>query len=380
MADRSIYLDYASATPVDPEVFLAMKPYFREQFFNPSSLYAAGREVRKDLDVARSLVAQSIGAHDDEIIFTSGGTEADNLALMGVVQASQREHKHIIVSAIEHPALLNTAKELALRGVQVDFVPVSDLGEVDLKALEQLISANTVLVSVMFANNEVGTLQPMREIAKLCNRQHVLFHTDASQALGLELIDVNDIHVDLLTLNSGKIYGPKGAGALYVRRGITLQAQLFGGAQERGFRPGTENVPAYIGFAKACNLAVQHLKTEKPRLLALRDRLIRGLLAMPGVSLNGHPTARLANNVHVTFSGIEGDALLLFLDEAGIMASAGSACKATSVLPSHVLLAMGKTEQGAKSSLRFSLGRFTQEQDIDYLLEVLPGMVAKLKM
>ncbi len=379
MSKPHIFLDYASATPVDPAVMTAMEPYFGDQFYNPSSLYAGARMVRQAIDDARSAIAISIGAHADEIIFTSGGTEADNLALLGVVAASNKSPKHIIVSKIEHQAILSTASALEKMGVKVSCAPVNEQGLIDLAVLESLITADTILISVMFANNEIGVIQPIKEIAKLARRHNVLLHTDASQAFGLLPIDVTDIHVDLLTINSGKVYGPKGAGALFVKRGTVIQALEYGGSQEKGLRPGTENVAAIVGFAKACELVLELQKEESERLTILRDRLITGLLLLPGTRLNGHPTNRLANNVNVVFSAIEGDALLLFLDEAGIMVSAGSACKATDVSPSHVLVALGRTDLEAKSSLRFSLGRGTNPADIDYVLEVLPGIVEQLR-
>ncbi len=379
MSKSRIFLDYASATPVDPIVVATMAPYLSDCFYNPSSLYAGARAVRQAIDAARTTIATSIGAHADEIIFTSGGTEADNLALLGVVAASTKSSMHIIVSKIEHQAILNTASAMEKKGVKVSYAPVNEQGLVDLKALDSLITADTILISVMLANNEIGVVQPIKEIAKLARRHNVLLHTDASQALGLLPIDVNDLHVDLLTINSGKVYGPKGAGALFVRRGTAINGLEHGGSQEKGLRPGTENVAAIIGFAKACELVLEFQKEESARLAFLRDKLISGLLLMPGTQLNGHATLRLANNVNVVFSGVEGDALLLFLDEAGIMASAGSACKATDVSPSHVLLALGRTELEAKSSLRFSLGRGTKTADIDYVLEVLPSMVERLR-
>lgn len=379
MSKPRIFLDYASATPVDPAVIAAMEPYLGDYFYNPSSLYAGARAVRDAIDLARCTIATSIGAHADEVIFTSGGTEADNLALLGVVGASNKSSKHIIVSQIEHQAILSTAVALEKMGVRVSYAPVDDQGLIDLKMLASLVTADTILISVMLANNEIGVIQPMKEIAKVARRYNVLLHTDASQAFGLLPIDVVDLHVDLLTINSGKVYGPKGAGALFVKRGIVIQAVEHGGSQERGLRPGTENVAAIVGFAKACELVQISQEEESARLTTLRDKLIKGLLLLPGTKLNGHPTNRLANNINVAFSAIEGDAVLLFLDEAGIMVSAGSACKATDVSPSHVLVALGRTDSEAKSSLRFSLGRGTTVTDIDYVLEVLPSIVEQLR-
>lgn len=379
MLKPRVFLDYASATPVDPAVMTAMEPYFSDQFYNPSSLYARARIVRQALDNARLTIATSIGAHADEIIFTSGGTEADNLALLGVVAASNRSSKHIIVSKIEHQAILNTVSALEKMGVKVSYAPVNEQGLIELAVLESLITADTILISVMLANNEIGVIQPIKEIAKLARRHKVLLHTDASQAFGLLPVDVSDIHVDLLTINSGKVYGPKGAGALFVKRGTLLQSLAHGGSQEKGIRPGTENVPAIVGFAKACELVSELQKEESRRLTILRDRLIAGLLLLSGTKLNGHPTRRLANNANVVFTAIEGDALLLFLDEAGIMVSAGSACKAADVTASHVLVALGRTDLEAKSSLRFSLGRGTKLADIDYVLEVLPSILERLR-
>lgn len=379
MNSRQVFLDYASATPVAAEVLQAMLPFFTDTFYNPSSLYHQARSIRHVLDRSREQVAMSIGAHSDEVVFTSGGTEADNLALFGVIRAHGNNQKHIIVSAIEHQAILHAAHELELLGVTVSILPVDELGIVDLKKLASLITKDTILISVMLANNEIGVIQPLKEIAKLAHAHKALVHTDASQAFGLIPISVELLHVDLLTINSGKIYGPKGAGALYIKRKTFLQPQLFGGAQEKSLRPGTENVAAIVGFAKACELVVASLASEPERLKQLRDRLMIGILKISGTKLHGHREYRLANNLNIGFKGVEGDALLLFLDEAGIMVSAGSACKATDVSPSHVLLALGLNEKEAKSSLRFSLGRGTSEADIDYVLEVLPSIVERLR-
>lgn len=379
MMSRSVFLDYASATPIAAEVLQAMQPFMSEQFYNPSSLYHQARSIRAVIDQSREVVAGCIGAHADEIVFTAGGTEADNLALIGAVEADIRKDKHIIVSAIEHQAILHAAQELERHGVRVSILPVNSCGIVDLEHLKKIITPDTVLISVMLANNEIGVIQPLKEIAKLAHAHGALVHTDASQAFGLLPISVSQLHVDLLTINSGKIYGPKGAGALYVKRKTLLHPQLFGGAQEKSLRPGTENTPAIVGFAKACELVVKTLKHEPIRLGGLRDQLIAGLLAIEGTRLNGDSAQRLVNNVNVSFARVEGDALLLFLDEAGIMVSAGSACKATDVSPSHVLMALGLNESEAKSSLRFSLGRGTTKDDIDYVLDVLPSIVARLR-
>ncbi len=379
MTHHQIFLDYASATPVAPEVLRTMQPFFTDNFYNPSSLYHQARSIRDVIDSCRDRVAMSIGAHSDEIVFTTGGTEADNLALFGVMNAHTNKQKHIIVSAIEHQAILNTAQELERLGVRISILPVDQSGIVDLKRLASLITNDTVLVSVMLANNEIGVIQPLKEIAKLAHAHGSMLHTDASQAFGLMPISVALLHVDLLTINSGKIYGPKGAGALYIKRKTVLHPQIFGGAQERSLRPGTENVPAIVGFAKACELVIANLATEPERLKKLRDRLMAGLLKIPGTRLHGDYDCRLVNNINIGFSDVEGDALLLFLDEAGIMVSAGSACKATDVSPSHVLMALGLSAKEAKSSLRFSLGRGTTEADIDYVLEVLPSIVERLR-
>lgn len=379
MMPRSVFLDYASATPVDPQVMQVMLPFMSNNFYNASSLYRQARAVRVVIDQSREVVATSIGAHADEIVFTSGGTEADNLAVLGVVMADTRKNKHVIVSAIEHQAILHAAKELERSGVRVSVLPVDTMGIVDLECLKSLITPDTVLISVMLANNEIGTIQPLKEIAKLAHASGALVHTDASQAMGLLPLSVNQLHVDLLTINSGKIYGPKGAGALYIKRKTALHPQLFGGSQEKNLRPGTENAAAIVGFAAASKLAVKALVQESQRLQLLRDQLIAGVLKIAGTRLNGDRDQRLVNNVNVSFSGVEGEALLLFLDEAGIMASAGSACKATDVSPSHVLMALGLSELEAKSSLRFTLGRGTAKDDIDYVLDVLPRIVEHLR-
>ncbi|MBP7057534.1 cysteine desulfurase [Candidatus Gracilibacteria bacterium] len=378
MAKDQIFLDYASATPVDPQVLAVMMPYFGDRFFNPSSLYAAARDVKADLHLARLVVADLIQAHVDEIVFVSSGTEADNLALRGICQSAQRG-KHLIVSAIEHQAILATAQDLERQGWSVTYLPVNDQGIVELSTLKQALRPDTVLVSIMLANNEIGTIQPLREIAKLVHAHGALVHTDATQALSMLPVSIRQLGVDLMTITSAKIYGPKGAAALYVRRGIKLHSALTGGFQEGGLRAGTENMPAIVGFAEACRLLMVGREQQMMRIEMLRDQLLAGVLEIPHTKLNGSAANRLVNNLNVTFEGFEGDMLLMFLDELGIQVSSGSACTAMSVSPSHVLVALGRSAVEAKSSVRFTLGWPTTAEEIEYVLSKLPDLVAKLR-
>ncbi len=374
-----IYLDYAATTPAHPEVVKAMLPYFTEIFGNPSSIYACGQEAKGAVEEARSKVARLIGARDEEIVFASGGTEADNFAIKGTAYANESKGNHIIASAIEHHAVLETCKFLQKRGYSITYLPVDKYGMVDPGTVKKSITAKTILISVMHANNEVGTIEPLAEISKVAREAGVYFHTDAVQTTGHIPVNVNDLGVDLLAISAHKLYGPKGVGALYIRKGTKLVSFQHGGEQERRRRAGTENVAGLVGFGRAAELAEQEMGDEAIRLTGLRDKLIKGLLQMEYTHLNGHPTKRLPNNANISIEFIEGESMCLNLDLQGICTSTGSACSSSSLEPSHVLLAMGFPAEQAHGSLRFTLGKWTTEKEIDRVLEVLPPIVARLR-
>ncbi|HZU08157.1 MAG TPA: cysteine desulfurase NifS [Chloroflexota bacterium] len=376
-----IYLDHAATTPVRPEVVEAMLPYFTDRYGNPSSIYGLGREARQAIDRARDTVANILGCRSAEVIFTSCGSESDNLAIKGVAFACRDRGNHIITSQVEHHAVLHTCEWLERYfGFEVTYLPVDRYGVVDLAALEAALTERTILVSVMLANNEVGTIQPIREIAELVRPRGIVLHTDAVQGGGALDLNVDALGVDLLSLSGHKFYAPKGVGVLYVRQGTPLLPQLQGGGQERNRRAGTENVPYIVGLATALQLATEELPSTTARLRALRDRLIRGVLErVPGAHLTGHPTARLPNSASFVFEGVEGEALLLALDQVGICASTGSACTSGSLEASHVLKAMGLPVDLAQGSLRLTLGRDNTEDQIDRTLEVLPGIVERVR-
>ncbi|MCK9307137.1 MAG: cysteine desulfurase NifS [Methanoculleus sp.] len=377
---RSVYMDHAATTPTRPEVVEAMLPYFSERFGNPSSLYALAREAEEAVEEARGRVAAAIGASPEEVFFTSGGTEADNWAVKGVAAANKKKGDHIVTSSIEHHAVLHTCRALEKQGYRVTYLPVDEFGRVDLAAVEEAITDRTVLVSVMAANNEIGTVQPVRAIAAVAHDHGVPFHTDAVQAIGAFPVDVNEIGADLLAISAHKFGGPKGAGALYVRRRTRVGTFMDGGAQERGRRAGTENVPGIVGLGKAIDLAVAGMARNAARLAAMRDRLIRGILeTIPATRLNGHPVERLPNNVNVAFRYVEGESILLMLDAHGVAASTGSACTSASLEPSHVLTACGLPPEHAHGSLRLTLGYANTEEDVDYVLSVLPGVIKRLR-
>ncbi|RKY58005.1 MAG: cysteine desulfurase NifS [Candidatus Latescibacterota bacterium] len=377
---RRIYLDYAATTPVHPEVVRTMLPYLTERYGNPSSIHAFGQEARTAVEDARGQVADLIGAKPEEIVFTSGGTEADNFALKGVAYALRKRGDHIITSSVEHHAVFEACKFLEKGGFKVTYLPVDRYGMVDPEAVHRAITDKTILVSVMHANNEVGTMQPIAEISKIAHERGAYFHTDAVQTAGHIPVDVEELDADLLSMSAHKLYGPKGVGALYIRKGTRIASFVHGGEQERGRRAGTENVPGIVGFGKAAEIAKRERETEARRLSELRDRLIEGLLErIEHINLNGHPTCRLPNNVHVSVEFVEGESMLLNLDLEGIAASTGSACSSGSLEPSHVLLAMGLSHELAHGSLRFTMGRWTTEEDVDRVLEVLPEVVAKLR-
>jgi cysteine desulfurase len=377
---RRIYLDHAATTPTHPEVVKAMLPYFTDAFGNPSSIYCYGQEAKGAIEEARTKVAELIGARSEEIVFTSGGTEADNFALKGAAYANEHKGNHIITTAIEHHAVLEVCKFLGKRGFKISYLPVDKHGLVAPDDVKKAITNKTILISVMHANNEVGTIEPVEEMGEIARDAGVYFHTDAVQAVGHIPVNVDKLKVDLLSISGHKFYGPKGVGALYVKKGTKLVSFMHGGEQEKRRRAGTENVPAIVGLGKAAELAGQEMGKEAEQLARLRDKLIKGLLdKIDDIRLNGHPTRRLPNNVNVSVDFVEGESLLLNLDLEGICASTGSACSSASLEPSHVLLALGLSPEQAHGSLRFTFGRENTEADTERVLEVLPGIVAKLR-
>lgn len=388
---REVYLDHAATTYLDPRVKEAMELYWEIEFGNPSSLYRAGRRAKEALDNARATVARILNCRADELIFTGGGTEAINLAIFGIARMYKDQGKHLITSKIEHHAVLHSMDALAKDGFEITYLGVDEYGLVDPDQVKIAIRPDTILVSIMYANNEIGTIEPIEEIGKVIkkireerkasgNATPIFFHTDACQAAGALDTDVQKLGVDLLAMNGSKIYGPKGVGCLYVRRGIRLKPLIYGGGQENNLRSGTENVPGIIGFAKALELAYQEKEKENARLVGLRDYLIGRLTAeISKVVLNGHPQKRLPNNVNISVLDIEGEAVLLYLDAKGVYISTGSACTSTTLDPSHVILAIGRPYEYAHGSLRFTLGKRTTREDLDYVMEVFPGIVEKLR-
>ena len=377
---RRIYLDYAATTPTHPAVVKAMLPYLTNVFGNPSTIYSYGQEARGAVEEARTKVAELIGARGEEITFTSGGTEADNFALKGIAYASEHKGDHIITTSIEHHAVVESCKFLERRGFKVTYLPVDGYGLVDPQDIKKAITDKTILISVIHANNEVGTIEPIGEIGKIAKEAGICFHTDAVQTVGHIPVNVDKLGVDLLSISAHKVYGPKGVGALYIKKGTRLVPLMHGGEQEKRHRAGTENVPAIVGLGKAVELAGQEMDKETERLTCLRDKLIKGLLErIDHIRLNGHPLKRLPNNVNVSVDFVEGESMLLNLDLEGICASTGSACSSSSLEPSHILLALGLPPEQAHSSLRFTLGRENTEEDIERVLEVLPRIVAKLR-
>ncbi len=375
-----IYLDHAATTPMDPRVLEAMLPYYRTHFGNPSSVYSVGREARKAVDAARQTVADVLHTSPQEIVFTSSGTEADNLAIKGVAEALQEKGKHMITSAIEHHAVLHSCEYMEKHGWEVTVLPVDGEGLVDPAALEAAIRPETVLVTIMYANNEVGTVEPIRELAAVAHQHNVYLHTDAVQAGGALSLDVEELGVDALSLSAHKFYGPKGTGILYIRRGVPLVPQIHGGGQERNRRSSTENVAGIVGLATALRLAEDEREEYVRRASALRDRLIEGILGtIPDSRLNGHRTQRLTNNTNVAFADVEGDSLLVKLDQQDICASSGSACTAGALEPSHVLKALHVPESMALGALRLTVGRWTTREEVEQVLELLPGIVAQLR-
>ncbi|HWR22142.1 MAG TPA: cysteine desulfurase NifS [Feifaniaceae bacterium] len=376
-----VYLDNAATTSVKREVLDAMLPYFTEYFGNPSSLHGFAREAHAGIDNARLQVARALNANPDEIVFTGCGTESDNMVLRGVAQRYAKKGRHIITTAVEHHAILHTAEALEKEyGCEVTYLPVDEYGRVTARQVEDAIRPDTILVSVMFANNEVGTIMPIAEIGAVCRAKNVLFHTDAVQAVGHVPIDVQAMHIDFLSLSAHKFHGPKGVGVLYIKKGLRLPSFLAGGGQEKNRRAGTENVAGIVGLGKAIELATRDIPGVNREILRLRDKLITGIRErIPEVKLNGHPTERLPNNVNFSIRYIEGEGMLLLLDLHGIAASSGSACTSGSLDPSHVLLAMGIPHEIAHGSLRLTLSDETTEEEIDYVLDVLPNVVQRLR-
>ena len=378
---KTTYMDYSATTYVKPEVLDAMKPFFTEKFGNPSSFYGISRETKMAIDNARAQVAKAINCDPNEVYFTGGGSEADNWAIKGIATAHMKKGNHIITTKIEHHAVLHTCEFLEKFGFEVTYLDVNEEGFVDLKQLEEAITDKTILVSIMFANNEIGTIQPIKEIGALCREKKVLFHTDAVQAVGSVPVDVKEMNIDLLSLAGHKLYGPKGIGALYIRRGIRIDNLIHGGGQERGRRAGTENIPGVVGLGKAIELATENIEENRARLTVLRDKLIDGILErIPYARLNGpRGDKRLPGNSNISFEFIEGESILLSLDFEGICASSGSACTSGSLDPSHVLLAIGLPHEKAHGSLRTTLGAASTEEDVEKLLNELPPIIERLR-
>ena len=378
--ENTVYLDYAATTYVKPEVLEEMLPYFTQKFGNPSSFYSISRENRMAIDKARAQVAKALNCDVNEVYFTGGGSEADNWAIKGIASAHKNKGKHIITTKIEHHAVLHTCQYLEKHGFEVTYLDVDDKGLVNLEELKNAITDKTILVSIMFANNEIGTIEPIKQIGEICRERKIFFHTDAVQAVGNVAIDVKDMNIDLLSLAGHKIYGPKGVGVLYIRKGIKIDNLIHGGSQERNRRAGTENIPGVVGLGKAIELATDNLEEHRNKMIALRDRLIEGLLKVPYTRLNGaEGDKRLPGNVNVCFEFVEGESILLSLDFKGICASSGSACTSGSLDPSHVLLAIGLPHEIAHGSLRLTLGEGSKEEDVDYILEVIPPIIERLR-
>lgn len=376
---RQIYLDYAATTPAHPDVVAAMKPYYSEIFGNPSSIHSFGQEAKGAVEAARERVAELIKADPGEVVFTSGGTESDNFAVKGVAFANESKGDHIITTAIEHHAVEAPCEFLKKRGFGVTILPVDGEGLVSCEDVRKAITPKTILISVMHANNEIGTIQPIEEIGRIAKEKNIYFHTDAVQTAGALPIDVNKLNVDLLSMSAHKLYGPKGVGALYIRKGTKMVPFMHGGGQEKNRRGSTENVPGIVGFGKAAELAAAEMPQRTAHLIPLRDKLIKGLSKIDHIYFNGHPEKRLPNNVSFCFEYVEGESMLLNLDMEGIAASTGSACSSATLEPSHVLLAIGRPHEIAHGSIRFTLGRLTTAEDIDYVLDVFPKIVAKLR-
>ena len=380
---KKIYMDYAATTPVDKGVLKVMIPYFTKYYGNASSIHSYGKKAFDAVEKSREQIAGLIKSDSDEIIFTAGGTESDNIAIKGVAYKNKNKKGskgfNIITSTIEHPAVLETCKHLEKQGFSVKYLPVDKYGFIDLAELDKSISKDTFLITIMFANNEIGTIEPMQDIGKIAKSHNILLHTDAVQAVGKVPIDVNKLKIDLLSISSHKIYGPKGVGALFIRKGINLQTIAHGGGQEKGFRSSTHNSPGIVGLGKACELGRIRLEKDVAHMKKLRNLLIKEILKIEQCYLNGHPEKRLANNAHFRFTAVEGESLNLMLDKKGIAAATGSACSSKKLQASHVLLAIGLDPAEAHGSLRFSLGRMSTKEEVDYVANELPGIVKKLR-
>lgn len=377
---KNIYLDHAATCPTDPEVLEAMQPYFTEHFGNPSSIYSISRTTRNAIETARAILAKAIGAAPEEIVFTSGGSESDNFSVKGVAHALREKGRHIITSQIEHHAVLYTCKYLEKNGYTVTYLPVDHDGIIRIEELEKAIRPDTILITIMHANNEIGSIQPIREIGEIAKKHKIVFHTDAVQTFGHIPVDVNELNADLLSISGHKFYGPKGVGALYIRKGTKITPLIHGGDQERRRRASTENVPGIVGLGKAVEIARDVMTGELQRQARLRDEFIQKILTtIPDSRLNGAPLQRLPNNINISFKGIEGESILLNLDMYGIAASTGSACSSSSLEPSHVLLAIGLDHELAHGSVRFSLGKHTTAEDLNSVAEILPGIIRKLR-
>lgn len=380
MDKRFVYADNAATTRVSDEVLEAMLPYFTEQYGNASSIYALGRNARKAVELSREKIASAIGALPAEIYFTSGGSESDNWAIRGVCEKlAPKGKKHIITSVFEHHAVLHTCQALEKKGFEVTYIPVDEKGLINPEDIKKAMRDDTALVTIMFANNEIGTIQPIKEIADICHEHKVLFHTDAVQAVGNVEINVKDMGIDLLSVSGHKIHAQKGIGALYIRKGIVIPNLIYGGAQEKNKRAGTENTAGIVGFAKAMEIACADIPEKIEKVTAMRNRLIDGILKLPRTRLNGDRDKRLCGNCNISIEGVEGESLLLMLDLHGICASSGSACTSGSLDPSHVLLALGLKHEVAHGSLRLSISDETTDEDIDYILEVIPAVVKRLR-
>ena len=379
MPERTIYLDHAATTALDPRVLDAMLPFFTTEYGNASSIYTLGRHAMQAIDSAREEVAEVLSCRPTEVTFTGCGSESDNLAIKGIAFTAQKKGNHLITSSIEHHAVLHTCQYLERFGFKTTYVPVDSYGGVDPDEVGRAITDQTILVSIMYANNEVGTIEPVAEIGRICRARKIPIHVDAVQAGGALPIDVTALNADLLSLSAHKFYGPKGVGILYARQGMRVLPQLQGGSQERGKRAGTENVAGIVGAATALRLAYEELPRVTPRIIDLRDRLITGVLTIPGSHLTGHPTERLPNNASFVFDGVEGESILLSLDLLGIAASTGSACTSGSVDPSHVLLAMHLPVERVHGSLRLTLGKANTDEDVDVILSALPRIIEKLR-
>jgi len=378
---RRVYMDHTAGMPVDERVLEVMMPYFTQNYGNPSSIHSFGNEARRAIDESRSKVAELIGAEKkEEIVFTSGGTESNNLTIKGVAYRNKDKGNHIITSSIEHMSVINTCKHLSKQGFEVTYLPVDKHGTVDIEALKKEITEKTVLVSIMYANGEIGTIEPIKEIGEIAHSKGAFFHVDAVAAAGQIPINVQDENIDLLSLSSNDMYGPRGVGALYIKAGTRVLPIIQGGGQERGLRSGTENLPGIVGMGKATEIAKTEMKPAAERLSKLRDRFIKGILdSIPESYLNGHPTKRLPNNVNIRFSYIEGESLILSLDMEGVACSSGSACTSKTLEPSHALLAIGLAHEEAHGSLLFTLGKQNTEEDVKYVLGLLPKIVKRLR-